>query len=216
MTKPKSAKIYIRVEDRLFDFMWANMMPDASVILGLRFAGQQQIELVAERDGQLRPPEIESPRIVCYPKISFHPSGRYKLDAKVGLSRTSIDRSTVVGPRLEDIGEPRRMLEVLLPEVLPVASTAITDRDIVLDATTAPRQPLVCTISCMSEREFHRVMDANAQFVDTSTWEFIHALTNKTHVWVWTLRVSSEHAIYPNRFIICLLGEIKWGKETGA
>lgn len=214
MAKPKSAKIYIRVEDRLYDFMWANVMADESVVMGLRFEGQQQIELVAEHDGQRRPPQIEAPRIVCHPKISFHRSGHYKLDAKVGLTPSLVDRSTVIGPRLEDIDEPRRMLEVLLPEVLPVASKDITDRDIILDASTAPRQPLACTISCMSEREFHRVMDANAKFVDTSSWEFVHALKSERHVWVWALRTSPGHTNYPNRFIIGLLGEVKWGKES--
>lgn len=214
MAQPKSAKVYIRVEDRLFDFMWANVMPDGSVVMGLCFKGRQQIELVAERDRQLRPPRIEAPRIVCYPKISFHPSGRYKLDAQVGLTSTSVDRSTIIGPRLEHIDEPRRMLEVLLPKVLPIASKATTNRDIIIDATTAPRQPLACTISCMSERWFQRVMEANTKFVDTSTWEFIYALTNESHVWVWTFRTTQEQTVYPNRFIISLLGEIKWGKEA--
>jgi len=212
MAKPKSAKVYIRVGDCLFDFMWANVISDGSVIMGLRFQGQQQIEVVAERDRQLRPPQIEALRIVCHPKISFHPSGHYKLDAQVGLTATSIDRATVTGPRFENIDEPCRMLEVLLPEVLPVASKGIADRDIILDATTAPRQPLVCTISCMSKQQFHHVMDSNSKFVDTSTWEFVHALENESHIWVWTLRTSQEQTIYPNRFIIGLLGEIKWGK----
>ena len=139
MAKPKSAKVYIRVGDCLFDFMWANVISDGSVIMGLRFQGQQHIEVVAERDRQLRPPQIEALRIVCHPKISFHPSGHYKLDAQVGLTATSIDRATVTGPRFENIDEPCRMLEVLLPEVLPVASKGIADRDIILDATTAPR-----------------------------------------------------------------------------
>lgn len=214
MAQPKSAKIYIRVEDRLFDFMWANVTPDSSIIMGLRFEGQQQIELIAESNRQLRPPQIEAPRVVCHPKISFHPSGHYKLDAQVGLTPTSVDRSTVIGPRLEDIDDPRRMLEVLLPEVLPFASKVITDRDIVLDATTSPRQPLACTISCMSKQQLYRIIDSQAKFVDTSTWEFFHALENETHAWVWTLRTSSEHIHYPNRFVIGLLGEVKWGKET--
>jgi hypothetical protein len=190
-------------------------MPDGSVIMGLRFEAQQQIELVVgEQDGTLRPPDIEAPKIVCHPKVSFHPSGHYKLDAQVGLTSTTIDRATVIGPRLQEIDEPRRMLEILVPPLLPKASKPLTDTDIVLDATTAPRTPLSCTISCMSEQQFQRVMSSNCRFVDTSTWEFIQALANESHVWVWTLRTSAEQTIYPNRFILGLLGEVKWGQEV--
>ena len=212
--KPKSAKIYLRVEDRFFDFMWANVMPDGSVIMGLRFEAQQQIELVSEQHGSEAPPVIEAPKIVCHPKISFHPSGHYKLDARVGLTLTSIDRATVMGPRLIDIDRPRRMLEILLPKNLPRASAPITDRDIVLNATTAPRAPFICTVSCMSEPQFNHVISANGKFVNTSTWEFTNAFANQSHRWVWKLRTSAEQTIFPSRFIVALLGEIKWGKEA--
>jgi hypothetical protein len=215
MAQPRSAKILISVDGRPFDFMWATVMPDASVIMGFRFEGSQQIELVAERDRQLRPPLLQAPRIVCYPKISFHPSGQYKLDATMGLTEESMDWSTVVGPRLQDIQQPRRMLEVLLPDALPNSRKKESDVAITLDASNAPRQPLICTISCMAKSEFHRIMDSDAKFVSTSTWEFVNALESESHVWVWTLRASSEHLVDPKRFILHLPGEVKWGAEIG-
>lgn len=214
MARPKSAKVYVRVGDRLFDFMWANIGPDGTVMMGFRFEGQQQVELVVDRClGELRPPNIESPHHVSKPKISFHPSGHYKLDVQMGFNPCAIDRSTVIGPRLEEISAPRRMAELLFPETLPVAETAPTDRDIVLDATTAPRRPLICTISCMSSAKFVEIVAPETKVVDTSDWEFTHALTSGPHTWAWTLRTSPGHSKFPNRFIIGLLGEVRWGQH---
>lgn len=183
-------------------------------MMGFRFEGRQQIELVIDRFlGELRPPHIETPHLVSEPKISFHSSGHYKLDVQMGLNPRAIDRSTVIGPRLEEIAAPRRMAELLFPETLPVAETVPTNRDIVLDATTAPRRPLICTISCMSDARFPDIVAPGAKVVDTSDWEFTHALTSGTHTWAWTLRTSPEHTAYPNRFIIGLLGEVRWGQH---
>ena len=214
MARPKSARVYIRVEDRLFDFMWANVGPDGTVLMGLGFEGEQQIELVIDRDlGELRPPNIQAPRLVRKPKISFHSSGHYKLDVQMGLDPNALDRSTVVGPRLEEITGPRRMLELLLPAQLPIARECPSERDIVLDATTAPRTPLVCTVSCVSDARFPEMVAPNVRIVDNSDWEFTHGLTSGTHTWAWTLRTSPVHTEFSDRFIIHLLGEVRWGQD---
>jgi hypothetical protein len=216
VSRPKSSKIYVRVGERLFDFMWFDIIADGSILMGLRFKGHNQIELVSERDGQLRPPQIEAPLVVSQPKISFHPSGHYKLDASMGKVPNAMDRSTVVGPRLQDIAEPRRMLELLLPQRLPVAQRQPTIRDIVLDASTAPHCPLACTVSCMSTSHYQCIVSSDTRFVDTSTWEFTHALEHGAQAWTWTLRTSIEATAYPNRFILGLLGQVKWGREFDA
>lgn len=212
--RPKSAKIYVRVGDQTFDFMWANVGADGTVMMGFQFEGRQQIELVADRAlGELRPPAIEAPHLVSKPKISFHSSGYYKLDVQMGLIPNAIDRSTVIGPPLREIVEPRRMAELLFPETLPIAQACPTERDIVLDGTTAPRRPLICTISCMADEKFEEVVAPGVRVVDTSDWEFTHGLTSGTHTWTWTLRTSPGHAVYPNRFITGLLGEVRWGQD---
>ncbi len=56
----------------------------------------------------------------------------------------------------------------------------------------------------------------NVKVVGNSDWEFTHALTSGTHSWVWTLRTSPVHTEYPNRFIIGLLGEVRWGQDIDA
>ena len=48
------------------------------------------------------------------PKLSFHPSGHFKMTALLGDAEDAIDRVTVVGPRLEEIVGPERMVEILL------------------------------------------------------------------------------------------------------
>ena len=214
MARPKSAKIYVRVGEQVFDFMWANVGPDTTVMLGFQFEAQQQVELVGDRElGELRPPAIEAPHVVSKPKISFHPSGYYKLDVQMGRNPRAIDRSTVIGPRIEQIVEPRRMVEILLPEALPITQAGPTEADIVLDATTAPQAPLLCTISCMAEEQFKRLVAPDVKVVNTSTWEFTHALTSGAHIWAWTLRTAKGHDVFPNRFILGLLGDVRWGQD---
>lgn len=214
--RPKSAKILIRVDNNLYEFMWVNIGPDDSVMMGFQFEGQQQVELVIDGAlGELRPPYIHAPKLVSKPKISFHSSGQYKLDVLMGQHKCAVDRSTVVGPKLRDIIEPRRMAEILLPDALYPARSPPTERDIVLEATTAPALPLICTISCMAEDNFPDIVADGVRVVDTSNWEATNALTSGTHVWAWTLRTSPGHTVYPHRFIIGLLGDVKWGQTGG-
>ena len=197
------------------EFMWANVMEDGSVLMGLRVEGSQRVEVVTDPDKQWSAPNIQAPRLVSRPKISFHSGGIYKLDATVGLTESSIDRATVVGPRLDAISAPRRMLEILLPTTLAVARTTATAGDIVLEASAAPASRLICTISCMAGDVYHQTINSRSRFVSTSTWETTRGLESGTPVWAWTLRASTTEIDYPDQFRLALLGDVKWGREVG-
>ncbi len=187
------------------------MGPDGTVMIGLPFTGTEQVELVLDGINDLRLPHTLTPSKHGKMKISFHASGQYKFESKMGLSQEGIDRVTVIGPRLEEISEPRRMLELLLPPTLPLSLIQPTQQDIVLDATTSPERPLRCTIFCMARDKFHDLAKQNIRFVDTSMWEANHALENQSHVWTWTLRASREDEIFPDKILTFLPGQVKWG-----
>lgn len=213
--KPKAAKIYIRAGDNLHSFMWANVGPDGSVMLGFTFAGNEEVELVLDdKMGELRRPHILTLENVGQSKISFHSSGQYKLSSQMGKATDSVDRATVEGPKLADITEPRRMVELLLPKSLPKTSKSPGELDIVLDATSAPEMPLRCTISCMRKDYFEKAIKNDEKFVDTSVWEYVHALEYENQVWVWTLRASRNDEAYLDRIGIFLIGPVKWGQAT--
>lgn len=214
MARPKSSKVYIRSGRHLYALMWAKIAGDGSVMLGFPFDGKEDIELILDEElGELRPNAIITREAICRPKINFHASGQYKLTVQIGKDSKAIDRATVQGPKLEDISEPRRMAEMLLPRMLPKADEQPTDLDIVLDATGCPDMPLRCTISCMSKEVFPKILERGGRIVDTSVWECVHALENATHAWVWTLRASRNDEVYVNRVLVFLIGPIKWGNE---
>jgi hypothetical protein len=215
--QPKAAKVYVKRGDKLYSFMWANVGPDGSVMLGFTFSGTEEVELVLDEElGDIRPPNVITKENVGQPKISFHASGQYKLTAKMGKTADSVDRATVEGPKLADISEPRRMVELLLPKALPESSEKSGELDIVLDATSSPDMPLRCTISCMTKGHLEEILKKGGKFVDTSAWEFVHALENEKHVWVWALRASTNDEKYPDRIGIFLIGPVKWGKSIAA
>lgn len=212
MARPKSSKILIKRGTELYSLMWANVGPDGSIMIGFPLKGKQQvISAIDEKLGELRPPEVITDDIIGRFKISFHPSGQAKLTTKMGQKANTMDRVTVECPRFEDIYAPRRMVEICLPKKLPMILEQPTERDIVLDATSAPERPLRCTVSCMAPTKFEEQITRGTKFVDTSIWEAVHALASKTHTWVWTLRSSGNDHIYPDRFFILLIGTIKWG-----
>lgn len=212
MARPKSAKIFIRALDGLTEFMWANVIADGTVLLGFPWDGKQLVELVMDDVTDLGPADIVTREVFGKPKISFHPSGQFKLSALMGKSEDAVDRVTVVGPKLSDITGPERMAEVLIPQALPKTDNAPTGCDIILDATSAPSQPLRCTISCVALDKLWDVLNSKNAFVSTSSWEFVHALQNETHAWIWTLRASRQDKVYSNNLKIALLGPVKWGK----
>jgi hypothetical protein len=213
MTRPKSAKIYIRSADRITEFMWANVTNDGTVLLGFPWESTQSVELVMNDVGNLSPSDIVTKDVFGKPKISFHPSGQFKLSALMGKSEESVDRVTVMGPKLAEISGPERIVEILIPKQLPTTTSVPTEQDIVLDATSAPNQPLRCTISCVALENLPGVLNNNRSFVNTSLWEFVHALQNETHAWVWTLRASRLDNAYSPNIKVALLGPVKWGME---
>lgn len=215
MVRLKSAKIYIKRDKELYGFMWAKVGTDGSVMLGFPFEGKEEVEVVLDEAlGEMRPPALVTKKIIGRPKISFHSSGHFKLTAEMGKTPNAVDRATIEGPALTDISDPRRMVELFIPKVLPRATKEPTELDIVLDATTCPDMPLRCTISCMGKGHLGSILKKNEKFVDTSLWEFVRALENDTHEWVWILRGSKNDELYPDRIGIFLFGSVKWGQPT--
>jgi len=211
------SRIFVRSGETLFDFMWADVSADGSVLMGLTQDGDGGVELVLDPDlGELRPQDIVAPTSVGALKLSFHATGQYKLSATMGKDHCSLDRATVTGPRLADISEPRRMAEFLLPAQLPRATKAVTENDIALDVSGAPPPPHRCVISCMSIERFERHIASGSRFVDTSEWESTHALTAGSQVWVWTFRKSRNDREIPPRFIAFVHGFPKWGQPSNA
>jgi len=214
MPRTKHCRIYLKSADELLDFMWADLTADGSVTMGFVFTGRSEVEFVLDQElGELRRPQLITTKVVGQPKLTFHASGHYKLTAIMGTSQDALDRATVLGPKLSEIDEPRRMAEILLPNTLPRAKKLVTDNDISLDMSTAPSGPLRCVISCMSRRRFEEVIGSGSKFVNTSIWEFTHALESDNQVWSWVLRRSENDVLYPNRFFIYLAGDIRWGQQ---
>jgi hypothetical protein len=213
MARAKHCRIYIERPQQLLDFMWADVSADGTVVMGFRFPGTSEVELVLDKElGELRSPQVITTRVVGDLKLSFHATGQYKLTALMGKTRDSMDRATVVGPKLSDIDEPRRMAEILLPADLPAATKQITENDISLEVTTAPPGPLRCAISCMSRKKFEHIVAKGSKFVDTSIWECVHALETGEQVWSWVIRRSANETEYPKRLLVFLAGDVKWGQ----
>jgi hypothetical protein len=215
LARPKSSKILIKRGDEMYSLMWANVGPDGSIMIGFPLKGKQQVISVIDKNiGELRPPSLITEDVIGRFKISFHPSGQVKLTTKMGKDADAIDRVTVECSRFEDINGPRRIVEFLLPKKLPLMIVQPTEKDIILDATTAPERPLRCTLSYMSIEKLQEHVTKGSRFVDTSIWEAVNALAIGTSTWVWTLRVSINDNIYPERFFIMLIGNVKWGKRS--
>src|SRR5262249_7568510 len=125
MSKKKkcSNKIFLKFDNRIFNFMWVQMMKDASIMMG--FSGGQLQELILKifEDGRELDPhkdyKVYDSKMDSGGKITFHSSGWYKLtkNTKIGLDN-EMDRVTVKGKKLSEIDEPTRMLEILIPSCL--------------------------------------------------------------------------------------------------
>jgi len=214
MTRPRSAKIYIKIRDSLCDFMWANVGPDDSIMIRFQGSGSEKINFILDKNiGHIEASGIQIREPLGRPKISFHETGNYKLSTSVGLNPQCIDRCTIIGTALSEIREPRRMMEILIPKSLKATESQLSERDIVLDAALFPQRPLRCTIFCMSHDYFNKIVESKAFFVDTSDYELIQALDNGKNIWVWTLRISRDDKIAPDHFHYFLPGEIRWGRE---
>lgn len=214
MKRPRSSKIYIKIKREFCDFMWANVGPDSSIMIGFQGSGSEKMNFILDKNmGHVEASDIQICESLGRPKISFHESGNYKLSTSVGLNPQCMDRCTIVGTPLSEIREPRRMMEILITKSLKVTENQISGRDIVLDASQFPQRPLRCTISCISHEYFYKIMESKAFFVDTSDYEFTQALDNGKNIWAWTLRVSREDKMAPDHFHYFLFGKIRWGKN---
>jgi hypothetical protein len=214
MTRSPSAKIYIKVNEQICNFMWANVGADSSVMIGFQGSGSEKLRFILDQNiGHVEASNVQIRKSLGRPKISFHESGNYKLSTFVGLNSQCIDRCTIVGTPLSEIRKPRRMMEILIPKSLKATESQILDRDIVLDTSKCMHRPLRCTISCMSHEHFCKIMESKVFFVDTSDYELTQALDNGINIWAWTLRVSREDKIAPDHFHYFLPGEIRWGKQ---
>jgi len=68
---------------------------------------------------------------------------------------------TVNGRQLSDISGPKRMVEILIPKQLLKTNILPTSKEIVLDATTAPKQPFRCTVFCASAAKTEEVLKSD-------------------------------------------------------
>lgn len=213
MSKSSHSKIFIVYGGNICDFMWANTTKDGTVIIGMTETGKSTTSVIWDSKlGELTPGAfIEAPPLEN-PKISFHPSGLYKMATRIGISANAIDRCTVVGKPLSEIDEPRRMMEVLIPDRLRISEVKPTEHDIVLDATLFPKRPLRCTVSCMSATSFYNMINSHKRFVDTSDIESTGALETGSQIWTFTLRSSRNDTQVANIYHIMVQGDIRWGR----
>ena len=84
MARPKSSKIFIKVKDSICDFMWANIGPDDSVMLGFFAEGDEKTLLILSENGEIRSDRIQHGESLPNPKINFHTSGICKLTTRIG------------------------------------------------------------------------------------------------------------------------------------
>lgn len=218
MSRITSSKIYIKCKEKVCDFMWLNVGPDDSIMLGFSQKGNESIQFILdENDKELRPKDLKIGKSLSNPKDTFHVSGHYKLSSFVGLNEENIDRCTVIGSPLNEITKPRRMMEVILPNKLQKTKNLISERDIILDSTgfsiNSPK-PLRCTISCMDEVNYEQLIEKNIPFCSTSECEFTRSLIYKNLIWTFTLRLSRLDTSLAEQFVSFVPGEIKWGQKT--
>jgi len=214
LAKPKSAKVFIKNGSDVKAFMWAIVGSDGSVMMGLPWESEEAIALVMDEElGNLRQEDLVTEGYTGKSKISFHPSGQYKFNCRMGKTKEAIDRVTVTGPPFDEIKSPHRLAELLLPEELPNSGYSPSERDIIIDVTDADSSPTRCTISCVGNKEFEVLTQKNFNFVDTSLWEASNALETDTHTWVWTFRKSKDDSSYFDKVYVTLLGSPKWGVE---
>ena len=217
MAKPKSSKIFVKNSDNVLAFMWAIMGSDGSVMMGFPWESKEAIALVMDEElGNLNRKDLVTEGYTGKSKISFHKSGHYKFNCRMGKTEDAIDRVTVTGIPFDKIQSPQRLAELLLPEKLPKSSYSPSERDIVIDITGIDSPPSRCTISCIEKSEFEVLRQNKINFVDTSLWEASNALESDTHTWVWTLRKSKADKSYSDKVYVTLLGSPKWGVESNA
>lgn len=216
MAKFHSSKIFINHSNGLCDFLWANMSSDGSVIIGFSERGNETTHAIFDKErGELRPNDFKESVPIPNPKITFHPTGKYKLTTRIGLTEDSVDRCTVLGTPFINIIEPILLMEVLIPNKLRISTKQMGERDISLDASKFPQKPWRCSIFCMPKEHFYQVVEKKLPFMSTSGIEATHALESDNLCFSFTLRVSQKDKIFPDKYYFFIPGEIKWGNRSG-
>ena len=217
MARPKSAKVFLKNGADTKAFMWAIVGSDGTVMMGFPWESKEAIALVMDEElGNLTKEDLVTEGYTGKSKISFHKSGHFKHNCRMGKTEEAIDRVTVTGPSFDEIKSPHRLAELLLPEELPSTNYSPSDRDIIIDITDADSLPTRCTISCAGNKEFGALIHKNCQIVDTSLWEASNALETDTHTWIWTFRKSKNDSSYADKVYFSLFGSPKWGVEKNA
>lgn len=215
MAKKKSLKIFIKNGSVVKALMWTIMGRDGSVMMGFPWETEEVIEeVVDENIGKLEDKDLISENFTGKSKISFHQSGHSKINSRMGLKEDAIDRITVKGPSFNEIVELQHLAEIYLPEDLPDSKYIPTEKDIVLNTTSAHSLPTRCTVSCVRRGEVDG-SKLNNIFYD-SEWEASHAFSNDTHTWIWTARKSRYDESNVDTLSVKLLGAPKWGNTINA
>jgi len=216
MAIQRSCKIFVQLADERCDLFWVNITRDRSVVLGASYKGTQTVHLAIEEGNFYEPGDLITEPASQNAKITFHYSGNYKISARVGRTEKSMDRCTIVGPPLPEIGRPRRMAEIILPRVLAPSKKPVGDLDVVLDARRLPPGPLRCTLWCCNLEHFDEFMRNPFPIVDTSTAELTSAFEDGERAWAFTLRTSREDTTVDEGFYFHIPGKLKWGSADNA
>ncbi|MBU0910501.1 MAG: hypothetical protein KJ717_13125, partial [Proteobacteria bacterium] len=79
MAKSKQRRIFLRNGEQLYNFMWADLTADGSVVLGLSSVEKGEIPGVyAPVQGQLRDTDLHRAEVEVAAKFTFHATGIYK------------------------------------------------------------------------------------------------------------------------------------------
>lgn len=204
----KHCRIFIKRGSAIGYFMWVDCNEDESVYLGFPWTGTEELTYVGGKDSKAIDGLIMERR-EGKSKISFHASGHYKLESRVGSAPESVDRITVTGPPLSAIRSPRLMAELLLPRTIPQIEKKPGGNDLIVDLSPLPDRPLRCSIFCVPRGQPERL---NSQFVDTSSHELVLPLENELHYWVWVFRLSYDDTEHAPKLFIALPGAPKFGQ----
>jgi hypothetical protein len=214
MSKKFKRRIFIKNEESFHDFMWADLTTDQSVVIGLSTIHTGIVkEIFDPIQGHLYEDDIYKKEGNVAPKFTFHVSGYYKGEGSAGIDPVSLDRPTIKGFPLNEITEPKRMLEILLPKNLCRSKHLPKQDDLVLSLNSGPQIPIRCVVTCMSLSKFKSINWNNARIIENSTWETHDALSTNLHAWVWTLGQCTTDSKFPSDFYVALIGEIRWGRK---
>lgn len=194
--------------------MWSDLTTDQSIVIGLSNIDNGIVkEIFAPIHGHLCDDDLYKREGDVAPKFTFHVSGNYKGEGSAGIDPNSLDRPTIKGLPLNEINEPKRMLEILLPKNLCRSKYLPKQEDLILSLNPGPQIPLRCAVTCMTLSKFKAINWQNAQIFENSTWETHDALSTNTHAWVWTLGQCTSDSKFPSDFYVALIGEVRWGRK---